>query len=330
MPRLSLHYDLRHPAEFGVSGADLYAAALDQIAWADAQGFATVGFGEHHQSPDGYLPSPLMVAAAVGARTTRIRCLISTILAPLHDPIRLAEDIAVADNLLGGRLDVAIAAGYVRADFEAFGKDYAGRGRFMEEIVPFLRRAWTGEPFEHRGHTIRVTPRPVQDPMPILMGGSVPATIRRAARLADGYRPPMPGLWKVYREACAEVGKPDPGPLGRQGPIFLWVVAGEDEKEDAWRRLTPHILHQINSYAAWTHAAFGQASGPFVPTHDVTDVRQGGAYLVCTPDEAVELARDLGADGELRFSPLLAGIDPTWSNEMLALVEKEVLPALAR
>lgn len=330
MPRLSVHYDLRHPAEFGVSGADLYAAALDQIAWADEQGFATVGFGEHHRSPDGYLPSPLTVAGAVGARTTRIRCQISTILAPLYDPIRLAEDIAVADNLLGGRLDVAIAAGYVREDFEAFGKDYAGRGAFMEAIVPFLRAAWTGEPFEHEGRTIRVTPRPVQDPMPILMGGSVPVTIRRAARLGDGYRPPMPGLWKVYRDACVEVGKPDPGPFPRQGPIFLWVVASEADKEDAWARLTPHILHQINSYAAWTHAAFGRAAGPFVPTQDLTDVRQDGAYQVLTPDEVIELARSLGDDGDLRFSPLLAGIDPVWSNEMLALVEREVLPALSR
>ncbi|HUV10066.1 MAG TPA: LLM class flavin-dependent oxidoreductase [Acidimicrobiia bacterium] len=330
MPRLSLHYDLRHPGAFGVSGKDLYAAALDQIAWADAHGFTTVGFGEHHQSPDGYLPSPLLVAAAVAARTTRIRCQVSTILAPLYDPIHLAEDIAVVDNLLGGRLDVAIAAGYVRDDFDAFGKDYAGRGQYMEEIVPFLRAAWTGEPFEHEGRTVRVTPRPVQDPMPILMGGSVPATIRRAARLADGYRPPMPGLWKVYREACAEVGKPDPGPLPRQGPIFLWVVASADKNEDAWARLTPHILHQINSYAEWTHAAFGQASGPFVPTHDVTDVRQGGAYQVCTPEETVELAASLGDDGDLRFSPLLAGIEPAWSNEMLALVERAVLPAFDR
>ena len=68
MPRLTIHYDLRHPAEFAVSGADLYAAALGQIDWAEAHGFSSVGFGEHHQSPDGYLPAPLMVAAAVGAR----------------------------------------------------------------------------------------------------------------------------------------------------------------------------------------------------------------------------------------------------------------------
>ena len=59
-------------------------------------------------------------------------------------------------------------------------------------------------------------------------------------------------------------------------------------------------------------------------------MRQDGAYQVLTPDEVIELARSLGDDGDLRFSPLLAGIDPVWSNEMLALVEREVLPALSR
>ncbi|MDH4171660.1 MAG: LLM class flavin-dependent oxidoreductase [Acidimicrobiia bacterium] len=326
MPRLSIHYDLRHPQHFGVSGADIYAAALDQIAWADANGFERVGFGEHHQSPDGYIPSPLVIAGAVGAVTTRIRCLVSTIVAPLHDPIRLAEDIAVADNCLGGRLDVAIAAGYVRDDFALFGKDFADRGNHMERVVPLLRQAWTGEPFEHHGTTVRVTPRPVQDPMPLLMGGSVRKTINRAARLADGFRPPMPVLWEVWREERQNEGHPDPGPLPRSGPIFLWVTT--DDKERTWDWLEPHILHQVNSYAGWTHAAWGRAAGPFIPATGLDDLRQGGTYQVLTPDETIVLARSLGDEGELRFSPLLAGIDPARARPMLELVEREVLPAL--
>lgn len=326
MPSISLHYDLRHPGAFGVSGRDIYAAMLDQVAWGDEVGVARVGLGEHHQSEDGYVSNPLVVAAAIGGRTRRLRVMVSTVLAPLYDPIRLAEEIATADLCLGGRLDVAIAGGYVEADFHLFGADFAGRGRYMEEIVGVLRRAWTGEPFEYRGRTVRVTPRPVQDPMPVLMGGSTRRTIERAARLADGYRPPMPGLWKVYREACMSVGAPDPGPLPRQGPIFCWVTT--DDVDEVWGRLTPHILHQINSYARWTHEAWGRATGPFVPTSDVNDVRQGGAYEVLKPEEAVALANDLGAEGELRFSPLLAGIDPSWAWDMLGLVEREVLPAI--
>jgi alkanesulfonate monooxygenase SsuD/methylene tetrahydromethanopterin reductase-like flavin-dependent oxidoreductase (luciferase family) len=326
VPRFVLNYDLRHPADFGVSGRDLYAAALDQIAWADDLGLSLVAFGEHHQSPDGYIPSPLVFAAAVGGRTRRIRVRVSVLLGLLYDPIRLAEEIAVADLCLGGRLDVGIGVGYVRDDFEMFGADYDRRGPALEELVAILRRAWTGEPFEYRGTTVRVTPRPAQDPMPIQLGGSVPRAVERAARIGDGYFPPMPALWSRYRRACTELGKPDPGPLPPNGPIFTWIT--REDPDVVWERLTPHILHQIRSYAEWTAAAYGEPMGPFVPTKALDDVRQGGAYRVVTPEEAVELARGLGPDGRFNLSPLLAGIDPVWSWEMLRCFEREVLPAL--
>ena len=112
---------------------------------------------------------------------------ISVILAPLYHPVRLAEEIAVADLCLQGRLEPAVAAAYVEADFDMFEVDYKNRGLAMEELVPFLRQAFTGEPFEFRGNTIRVTPRPFQDPMRIYMGGGTRKTIERAVRLSDGW-----------------------------------------------------------------------------------------------------------------------------------------------
>lgn len=326
MPRLVLNYDLRHPASLGPSAGAIYAAALDQIAWADEHGFAFVAFGEHHQSPDGYLSCPLVFAAAIGGRTRTIRARVSAILALLYDPVRLAEEIAVTDLCLGGRLDVAITAGYVRDDFAMFGVDYRRRGRELERTVALLRRAWTGEPFEHRGTTVRVTPRPAQDPMPLYLGGGARPAIERAARIGDGYFPPTPGRWDVYREACVGLGKPDPGPLPPQSPIFCWVT--RDDKEEVWARLAPHVRHQMQSYAAWTSSGLGRPAGPFVDRDQPEAVRPGGAYLVLTPEETVELAQALGGDGRLNFSPLLAGIDPDWSWSMLRLVEDEVLPRL--
>jgi alkanesulfonate monooxygenase SsuD/methylene tetrahydromethanopterin reductase-like flavin-dependent oxidoreductase (luciferase family) len=326
VPRLVLNYDLRHPASFGASAGATYAAALDQIAWADEHGFAFVALGEHHQSPDGYLSCPLVFAAAIGGRTKTIRVRVSALLAPLYDPIRLAEEIAVADLCLGGRLDVGIAAGYVRQDFAMFGADYTRRGRELESTVALLRQAWTGEPFLYRGTMVRVTPRPAQDPMPLYLGGTARPAIERAARIADGYFPPTPGRWEVYRDACVGLGRPDPGPMPRQSPIFCWVT--RDDKEEVWARLAPHVRHQTRSYAAWTSSGLGRPAGPFVDADGSDDVRPGGAYLVLTPEETVELARDLGDDGRLNFSPLLAGIDLAWSWSMLRLVEAEVLPRL--
>jgi alkanesulfonate monooxygenase SsuD/methylene tetrahydromethanopterin reductase-like flavin-dependent oxidoreductase (luciferase family) len=327
VPKTVMIFDLRHPPQFATSGADLYRAALDMCAWADERGFARIGLGEHHQSPDGYIPAPLLFASAVGARTNQVRVRISILLALLYDPVRLAEEIAVADLCLGGRLDVGLGVGYVEDDFAAFGVDYRTRGRALDELVPFLRQAWTGEPFEHRGTTVRVTPRPVQDPMPIHLGGASRRGIERAVQLGDGYYPPgMPAGWERYRRRLAELDRPDPGPFPLRGPVFLWVTT--EPKDDVWERLAPHVRHQIDSYAAWTTSAYGRPDGPFVPSRDVEELRQGGAYDVVTPDEAIEIARSLGPDGELTFNPLLAGIDPAAAWAMLDLVDREVLPHL--
>lgn len=327
MPVACINFDLRHPAEFGVTGPRLYAAALDMIAWADEVGFARVGFGEHHQSPDGYIPCPLVVAAAVGGRTRRIRVRLSVLLAPLYDPVRLAEEIAVADLCLQGRLDVGLGVGYVEDDFDAFGADYHRRGAHLEWLVPFLRRAWTGEPFEYRGTTVRVTPRPAQDPMPIHLGGGSRPAIDRAVRLADGFfAPGMERPWEYYRTACVREGKPDPGEWPKRGPVFLWVTT--EDKERTWERLAPHIRHQIDSYGGWTRSGLGRPDGPFVPTRDIESLSQGGAYQVVDPDEAVALVEDLGPTGELHLNPLLSGIDPDDAWQMLRTFENEVLPRI--
>ena len=147
-------------------------------------------------------------------------------------------------------------------------------------------------------------------------------------QLGDGYFPPgMPAGWRRYRRRLLELGRTDPGDYPQRGPIFLWVTT--EPKEEVWARLAPHIRHQIDSYAAWTTGAYGRPSGPFVPSRDIDSLRQGGAYDVVTPDEAIELAQRLGPEGELTFNPLLAGIDPGAAWKMLELVDREVLPALA-
>jgi alkanesulfonate monooxygenase SsuD/methylene tetrahydromethanopterin reductase-like flavin-dependent oxidoreductase (luciferase family) len=258
---LVITYDLRAPP-FGAPARDLYAAALDQVTWADELGFDVVGLGEHHASPDGYNPSPLVLAAAMGARSRRIRLRPSVLLAPLYDPIKLAEDAAVTQLATGGRLLLGIGGGYRPAEFEMFGRRLADRWRAIGEVIELLRLAWTGEPFEWRGRRCHVTPIP-DPPPPILLGGGSPAAARRAARIADGWFPPLePRLWPPYREACLQLGKPDPGDYPPQGPIFLWVDA---DPEKAWERLAPHVLHQLRSYSEWTVEAYGRPAGPYAP-----------------------------------------------------------------
>jgi alkanesulfonate monooxygenase SsuD/methylene tetrahydromethanopterin reductase-like flavin-dependent oxidoreductase (luciferase family) len=326
MPHKVMTFDLRHPPQFATSGPELYAAALDIIEWADERGFRRVALGEHHQSGDGYLPAPLVFAAAIGGRTRRIRAQVSVLLGPLYHPVRLAEEIAVADLCLQGRLDPAVAAGYVEADFAMFGADYPGRGHTMEELIPVLRQAWTGEPFEFRGRTVRVMPRPAQDPMRIYMGGGNRRTIERAVRLADGFIAGGPEAWPIYREEMVRHGKPDPGDFPTTGPMFLWITT--EDKTKVLERLRPHIRHQADSYGAWTAAAFGRASGPYAIGSDDDPLAGRGGYQILDPEEAIGLGSRLGRRGWLMFNPLMAGIDPAEAWKMLKLAEERVFPYL--
>jgi alkanesulfonate monooxygenase SsuD/methylene tetrahydromethanopterin reductase-like flavin-dependent oxidoreductase (luciferase family) len=316
-----MNFDLRHPAQFHPTGAEVYATALDMCTWADTHGFQRIGVPEHHQNDDGYISCPLLFASAVGGCTRKIRVRTGIVIAPLYDPLRLAEEIAVADLCLRGRLELGMGLGVLRADYEAFGVDFSHRGRLMEELIPFLRRAWTGEPFEHNGTTVRVTPRPVQDPMPIYLGGMTQAATDRAARLADGFHTLMPQTWERYRQSCRSLGKPDPGPPVQRGPLFLWVT--KQDKAKTLEQLQPHFDQQVESYEEQNRKAGGGLINPWERKPD-----QAAPYQILNPEEAIDLVNALGPNGEIHFQPLLSAIDPLLAWEMLRLLEREVLPHL--
>jgi alkanesulfonate monooxygenase SsuD/methylene tetrahydromethanopterin reductase-like flavin-dependent oxidoreductase (luciferase family) len=189
---VGLRYDMRAP-DFAAPVADLYTAALEQSEWADKHGFTFIRLNEHHGSADGYLPSPLIMAAAIATRTTRVRIRLTVLVLPLHDPVRVAEDAAVVDLISRGRLEIVVAGGYRSAEFATFGKRLEDRTRLVAEGVAALRAAWTGEPFEIEGRSAFVRPRPFSSSgIPILLGGSSEGAARRAARMADGFDPASP------------------------------------------------------------------------------------------------------------------------------------------
>jgi alkanesulfonate monooxygenase SsuD/methylene tetrahydromethanopterin reductase-like flavin-dependent oxidoreductase (luciferase family) len=324
MPLLSLRYDLRCAPFDKTTSAELVATALEQCAWADRLGFAGVTLSEHHGSPDGYLPSPLVFGAAVAARTQNLRLVIAALIAPLHDPIRLAEDVAMLDVVSNGRVIAVVSGGYVESEFRAFGKRLADRARVMEDIVPWLTRAWTGEPFEHNGATVRVTPRPVQRPRPpIFMGGGSAVAARRAARHADHFMPTVPEFYAIYREERVKLGKPDPGPLARSTGNFLYVA---EDPDAAWKRIAPYAMHEMNAYGQWMAEA--GVTGPYQPIRDADALRATGQYVVMTPSQLIEAARALRASDTVLFHPLMGGMDPELSWASLRLFEQKVLPAL--
>lgn len=322
MTYLVIKYDMRAPA-ISVDKTALYRAAIEQCRFADQHGFGTLMLAEHHGVDDGYLPSPLTLAAAVAAVTEKIRLRVQALILPFHDPLRLAEDFAVLDIISNGRAELTAAGGYVASEFAMFGKRLEERGKLVEEAIDTLRKAWRGEAFEYRGRSARITPTPVQQPLPIALGGASAAAARRAARLADAFIPAIHELMTVYAEECAKLGR-SAAPAERMGPVFMHVA---EDPNRAWAKIAPHALHETNSYGRWMAESMGDKA-VYSASTDADQLRASGAYQVVTPDECVAIAKSLGQGGRLAFHPLMGGMDPDLGWECLELVANKVLPQL--
>ncbi len=321
MVRISLRYDLRC-ADFAPGGhGERYAACLDQSAWADDLGIDSVTLCEHHGIDDGFMSAPLTVAAAVAARTQKIGINIVAALVPLHDPIRLAEQCATVQLISNGRLMLVAGLGYRVEEIEMAGLTGRNRGRILEENVQTMMRAWSGEPFEWRGRTVTVTPRPDTPPR-IFIGGSTEKAARRAARLGVGFFPAIndPDLEKLYRSECTSRGI-QPGPVVLpSGPGFVHV---SDDPEGDWQRIVPYALHEATSYDSWQRP--GQRSTVRVDAKTAEELRESGAYRVVTPAQCIELAR---TNGSLTLHPLMGGMPPELGWKSLRLFASEVMPRL--
>jgi alkanesulfonate monooxygenase SsuD/methylene tetrahydromethanopterin reductase-like flavin-dependent oxidoreductase (luciferase family) len=326
MLSFALQYDLRAPA-FATPAVTLYEAAVEQAAWADGLGFDAVYLAEHHGAEDGYLPSPIVLAAAMAGRTRTIRFQFFALVTPVHHPIRLAEDLAILDLLSKGRVSVLLGLGYRRAECDLFGVDWRRRVEILEETVRLLRLAWSGEPFEYNGATVQILPRPHQRPYPpIGIGGSGPASALRAARIGDSYLPAVPELYAAYEEELGRLGKPAPAPLRPSAPLYLHVT--KDPERD-WQELAPYLLHSTNMYATWARERPGGKT-KYRAAATLSDLRADPRNMVVTPKECIEFAMSLPDEAEIRFRPLVGGTPPELAWSSLRLFEHEVLPELIR
>ena len=112
----------------GSEMSDRYRAALDMVEFLDQRGLNAVQFDEHHVSSTGWSPTPMMSAGMVLARTENVLCMIGALLLPLHDPIRVAEDLAVLDLVGKGRIVVTMGLGYRPLEYTAMDKEWSRRG----------------------------------------------------------------------------------------------------------------------------------------------------------------------------------------------------------
>lgn len=302
--------------------ADRYAAALDMAEWADGLGIpANIAISEHHGSQDGYIPSPGLMLAAMAARTRNVRLSVAALIAPFHDPLRIAEDFCVLDNLSKGRVDMIVAGGYAPGEFAMFGVPIQERPKRVTEMVKTLKSAFAGEAFEYRGRTVRIAPAPFRPGGPaVIMGGASEGAARRAARIADGFVPSTSDCWEFYRDEMIKLGKPDPGP-GFGGNAEVTALASDPEA--GWQAMAPFFLHETNAYGAWKSDA-GEAT-PYDTFPDTNSLRLANRYHVVTPIQMITQLKAAPA-AVAQFHPLCGGMDIELGWQSLKLFENEVLP----
>ena len=269
---------------------------------AERLGLSSVWTTEHHFVDDGYMPSLAVVSAAIAAATSEIEIATGVILAPLHHPLRLAEDAATVELLSGGRFTLGLGLGWSQTEFDALGADMTKRGRAMEETLSILRDAWSGDVFRHAGEVYdlpELAVRPVPSSrIQVLIGGGAERAIRRAARLADGIFANVPAdrfLQQLdwIRDECDRIGR-DPSELRI---VHYSVMLPAESESAAWDRYTDHLWPMMWKYSDMEASAVRPGPPPAAPalTQDTRSRLFGRATVAGTSDQIVESLLELRA-----------------------------------
>ena len=162
-------FSMQTHTENPISHPEIYRQTLEQVKLAEQVNFHSAWISEHHFLQDGYCPSPIVAASAMASVTKRIKIGTGTLILPLHNPVRIAEDAAVIDNISDGRFILGVALGYRKEEFDGFGIAMNQRPSRMEEGIDVIVKSWTQDNFSYEGkryrfNNLNVTPKPVQKP----------------------------------------------------------------------------------------------------------------------------------------------------------------------
>jgi len=288
--------------------ADLYGAAIDMCAWAESRPCLAAVVSQHHGVEDGYLPSPIPLAAAIAARTGSLAIVVAALLVALYEPVKLAEDMAVVDLISRGRVSYVVGIGYRDEEFAAFGVDRQRRASLVEKRIGLLQRLWDGQPVEVGERTVRVTPPPfTPGGPPLAYGGGTEAAARRAARLGLAFLAERadPELEVAYREEADRAGVPPVGCILPPSDEPLTVFVAEDP-ERAWAEIGDYLFVDAKGYAAWNIDRPGIASVSLAESVKALQAERG-AYRIITPDQArASIERGI----PLALQPLVGRLPP--------------------
>lgn len=273
---------------------EIYADAVALVEVADRAGFDSAWVTEHHFTDDGYLSALMPLLGALAVRTSAIQLGTYVVLAPLHHPLRLAEDAAAVDVLSDGRLILGLGVGYRDEEFAALGIDKADRAGRLVDCVEVCRKAWSGERFSHTGPALDVQglvcrPAP-PGPPPIWLGSWVDAGIRRAGRIADGYISPSGGLSDTARRL--EVLDAAFSAAGRSGgPLPVGTAASVCLNDDGtvWPSIIEANRQLLANYGEWYSSSSDEGGGRTVGASIQRRLDNPGAGVVTgSPQQVID------------------------------------------
>jgi alkanesulfonate monooxygenase SsuD/methylene tetrahydromethanopterin reductase-like flavin-dependent oxidoreductase (luciferase family) len=321
--------------------SELYRDHLEEAVLAEQLGFEGVWASEHHFSEDAWNPSPLTFLAAVAARTERVRVGPYVLLLPFHNPVRVAEDIAVLDNISSGRVDLPVGVGSAGREFRTFGIAFEERLGRTFEALRIIEHCFRGETFSHRGKyyefpDVRMTTTPVQRPGPPIwvasMGEqSVAWTARRGYHLAAGA-----GRGHARYEALlVEYGHDRSARNVASIPIRVHLA---DTRAKAWDEAEAGLHQVLDFYRAQVdQGAATSAAGVLDRLPGVGEFRdvpaighRGTSFLVGTPDE---VGRGLANYRDKRLSHLCLnfhhpGMTTSAVRRSMEIFARELMPTI--
>jgi probable F420-dependent oxidoreductase len=319
---------------------EIYADSIALVAQADRQGFDSAWVTEHHFTEDGYLSALMPMLAAMAVTTTRIRLASYVVLAPLHHPLRLAEDAAAVDVLSNGRLRLGLGVGYRDEEFDALGVPKSERAARLVEHVEVCRKAWTGERFSHHGRLVQVDDllcRPTPPgPPPIWLGSWVDAGIRRAGRIADGYISPSGGAADTARRIeVLDAAFAAPGRSGPPLPIGTATSVCVTDDGALLPSIRDSMAQVMQSYGDWYSSSSDEGGGRTVGAAIRSRLDDpAGAVVTGTPQQVIDhygpfverFCRD--RDHHILFRLHFPGMGRSEASDHISRFAETVVPAL--
>jgi alkanesulfonate monooxygenase SsuD/methylene tetrahydromethanopterin reductase-like flavin-dependent oxidoreductase (luciferase family) len=284
---------------------EIYDRGTEITQAAEALGFHNMWLAEHHFSTYGYLSRPLMYALHLANKTSRIRVWTAVIVVPLHHPLIIAEEIATADLLSGGRLDIGLGRGYQRYEFERLGQELGESRERWEEAVDILLLAFSGTPFRYDGKYYQIPetsvfPQPQQQPHPPIWvtaqsPESVEATVKRGFHLlSGGFGVSIDRLREFrqrYDELLAEYRPAQRLHVGTQRPVY--VTDSEADAHTAVEQARWNMRVTLSLRHNYSRVENGRAIPVPFDNEPSTDELLERFMVIGTPDTCIRRIRRL-------------------------------------